>query len=426
MNIISKLKRLENHPLVEILAQNKGNPRTLVLIEPLWGIPYNLIAPFATLYMYTQGITDVQIGLILSISMVVQVFFSFFGGILTDKLGRKFTTMMGDFFGWAVACLIWSISNNFWLFLAAAILNSFEQINQTAWYCLLIEDADPKDLVGLYTWVNIGGLVAIFFAPLSGLFINSYSVVPVLHVLYLIFSLTMLIKSFITYRYCTETGQGKIRIAETKNVSIFHMLGEYRQLIPKVIKNKGILKAVSVSVILYITNLVSTNFFSLYVTQRLGLSDNYLALFPILNAAVMLCFMVLIQHRLNSVKFRIPMWSGLVLYALGVFLLILTPVGNLACVVLYVFVTAVASALVTPRKDALIQLNINPQERARINALIMASTIAFSSPFGYFAGWLSSVDRRLPFAFMCVLYVTAMVIIGHIQDPSLSQEDSTT
>ena len=114
------------------------------------------------------------------------------------------------------------------------------------------------------------------------------------------------------------------------------------------------------------------------------------------------------------------------LYALGVFLLILTPVGNLACVVLYVFVTAVASALVTPRKDALIQLNINPQERARINALIMASTIAFSSPFGYFAGWLSSVDRRLPFAFMCVLYVTAMVIIGHIQDPSLSQEDSTT
>lgn len=114
--------------------------------------------------MYTQGITDVQIGLILSIAMFVQVFFSFFGGILTDKLGRKFTTMMGDFFGWTVACLIWSCSNNFWMFLAAILFNSFEQINQTAWYCLLIEDADPKDLIGLYTWVNIGGLVAIFFA----------------------------------------------------------------------------------------------------------------------------------------------------------------------------------------------------------------------------------------------------------------------
>ena len=205
-----RMKRLRNHPLVKILARNKGNPRTLVLIEPLWGIPYNLIAPFATLYMYTQGITDVQIGLILSIAMFVQVFFSFFGGILTDKLGRKFTTMMGDFFGWAVACLIWSISNNFWLFLAAAILNSFEQINQTAWYCLLIEDADPKDLVGLYTWVNIGGLIAIFFAPLSGLFINSFSVVPVLRVLYLVFAITMVMKTLITFRFCQETRQGKI------------------------------------------------------------------------------------------------------------------------------------------------------------------------------------------------------------------------
>ncbi len=416
------LRRMANHPLVEVLSRNGGNPRTLVLIEPLWGIPYNLIAPFATLYMYTQGITDVQIGLILSVAMVVQVFFSFFGGILTDKLGRKFTTMMGDFFGWAVTCLIWSVSNNFWLFLAAAVLNSFEQINQTAWYCLLIEDAEPADLVGLYTWINIGGLVAIFFAPLSGLFINSYSVVPVLRVLYLVFSINMVIKALITYKFCHETRQGKIRRAETKHISVVHMLREYRQLIPKVVKNKGVMKAVSVSVILYTTNMVSTNFFSLYVTQRLGLSDNYLAMFPILNAAVMLVFMVGLQHRLSGVKFKIPMWTGLALYASAAFLLIVTPAGNLACVVAYVFMGAVASALVTPRKDALIQLNINPQERARINALIMASTIAFSSPFGYLAGWLSSVDRRLPFVFLALLFLTAMLIVGRIQEPEIGGE----
>lgn len=210
--------------------------------------------------MYTQGITDVQIGLILSIAMVVQVFFSFFGGILTDKVGRKFTTMMGDFFGWALACLVWSVSNNFWLFLIAAILNCFEQINQTAWYCLLIEDAHPKDLVGIYTWVNIGGLVAIFFAPLSGLFVNAYSVVPVVRVLYFLFSLTMITKVFITLKFCRETKQGRIRRAETKGVSVFHMLGEYRQLVPRLLKDKGALKAVAVSVLLYITNMVSTNF----------------------------------------------------------------------------------------------------------------------------------------------------------------------
>lgn len=417
MSFKSKMRRLGQHPLLQVLSNNKGNPRTLVLIEPLWGIPYNLIAPFATLYMYTQGVTDVQIGLILSITMFVQVFFSFFGGILADKLGRKFTTMLGDFFGWAVACLVWSVSNNFWLFLAAALLNCFEQINQTAWYCLLIEDAQPKDLVNIYTWVNIGGLVAIFFAPLSGLFVSAYSVVPVVRVLYFLFSLTMVAKTLITFKFCRETRQGQIRRAETRQASVFHMLGEYRQLIPRLLQDKAVLKAVAVSVILYIANMVSTTFFSLYVTQRLGLSENYLAFFPILNAAVMLVFMVGIQHRLRVASFRTPLWIGLALYAIAVMVLLLSPAGSLGLVLLYVFVSAMAAALVNPRKDALLQLSLNAEERARLNALIMASTIALSSPFGYLTGWLSSLDRRLPFVFNLVLFLAAMLVIGRIQEP---------
>lgn len=424
MNLKAKIRSLKEHPLLQVLAANGGNPRTLVLIEPLWGIPYNLIAPFATLYMYTQGITDVHIGLILSVTMVVQVLFSFFGGILTDKLGRKYTTMIGDFFGWSLACLVWAVSNNFWMFLAAAVLNCFEQINQTAWYCLLIEDARPKDLVGIYTWVNIGGLVAIFFAPLSGLFVSAYSIVPVVRVLYFLFALTMLIKTIITFKFCHETKQGKIRRVETRGVSVLHMLGEYRHLIPNLLKNRSVLKAIAVSVILYVTNMVSTNFFGLYVTQRLGLSENFLALFPILNAAVMLIFMVGIQHRMNAAKFRVPLWIGLGLYAVAALALIFSPVDSLGFVLLYVFAAAVAAALVNPRKDALLQLNIAPEERARLNALIMASTIALSSPFGYFAGWLSSIDRRLPFVFTLVLFVAAMFVICRIQEPQVEEKNA--
>lgn len=422
MKLKEKIRGLREHPLIQVLANNGGNPRTLVLIEPLWGIPYNLIAPFATLYMYTQGITDVQIGLILSVTMVVQVFFSFIGGTLADKLGRKFTTMLGDFFGWALACLVWSVSNNFWLFLLAAVLNCFEQINQTAWYCLLIEDAHQKDLVGIYTWVSIGGLVAVFFAPISGLFVNTHSVVPVVRVLYFVFSMTMILKTIITFKFCRETKQGQIRRAETKNVSILHMLGEYRRLIPELLRNRGLVKAVIVSVSLYITNIVSTNFFSLYVTQRLGLPDTWLALFPILNAVVMLVFMVGLQHRIGEARFRVPLWIGLGLYAAAVLVLIFSPADNLAFVLLYVLLTAVGAALVNPRKDALLQLNLDPQERARLNALIMASTIALSSPFGYLAGLLSSVDRRLPFVFSLALFLAAMLVVCRVQEPRVEEQ----
>ena len=301
------------------------------------------------------------------------------------------------------------------------LFNCFEQINQTAWYCLLIEDAEPKDLLGIYTWVNIGGLIAIFFAPISGLLINSFTVIPVIRVLYLVFAVNMLVKVVVTFRYCKETRQGKIRMAETKDTSLLHMLYEYKELIPKVLKDKEVMKVLSVSVILYITNIVSTNFFSLYVTQWLGIESRYLAFFPILNAAVMLIFMIGIQHKLELVKFRIPMWIGLALYAIAVILLILAPTGSIPFVIVYVFVVAVAGSLVMPRKDALIQLNINAEERARINALIMSFTIAFSSPFGYFAGWLSSIDRRLPFMFSFALFLVAIIIVGRIRDPEFSK-----
>lgn len=201
------------------------------------------------------------------------------------------------------------------------------------------------------------------------------------------------------------------------------MLGEYRQLIPRLLRNKAVLKAVAVSVILYITNMVNINFFSLYVTQRLGLSENFLALFPILNAAVMLVFMIGIQHRLSATRFRMPLWAGLCLYCMAALVLIFSPADHIGFVLLYVFLAAVAAALVNPRKDALLQLNINPQERARLNALIMASTIALSSPFGYLAGWLSSIDRRLPFAFAFVLFVAAILVVGRIQEPQMEEEN---
>lgn len=184
---------------------------------------------------------------------------------------------------------------------------------------------------------------------------------------------------------------------------------------------RGVLKAVAISVILYVTNMVSTNFFGLYVTQRLGLSENFLALFPILNAAVMLIFMIGLQHRINATKFRIPLWIGLALYVVAALVLIFSPADRLGFVLLYVFIAAVAAALVNPRKDALLQLNITPQERARLNALIMASTVALSSPFGYLAGWLSSMDRRLPFVFTLLLFVTAMFVIGRIQEPQVEE-----
>lgn len=409
----------KEHPLIRQLRELKGNPKVCILIEPLWGIPYNLISPFITVYMYALGIKDREIGLLLSITMVAQVFFSFAGGIITDKLGRRFTTNIGDFVGWSMACLIWAISQNFWFFLIAMLLNCSEQINQTAWYCLLVEDAEKKDIVGIHTWVTIAGLLAVFFAPISGVLIGRFSMVPVVRVLYMTFAITMLIKVYITVKYTQETRQGKKRMEECRTVSIKTMIWEYKTVIPFITRNPYTLQTLGVMILFQITNLINTNFMSLYINQNLLIPEQYLAYFPILRALVMLVFFFIIQNLLDQLRMKIPMSAGLVIYIMSQFLIILQPPSKIIGVVFYTLLEAIACGLFVPRKEAMLSLSVNPLERARIVSLITTIMILFTSPFGYLAGFLSSVNRRLPFVLNIFLYLIIILIIARFKEPVL-------
>jgi hypothetical protein len=64
---------LQAHPLFQTLRELKGNPRVTVLTEIMFGIPYNLFAPFLSIYMLAFGVTDQQIGAIASLGLALQV-----------------------------------------------------------------------------------------------------------------------------------------------------------------------------------------------------------------------------------------------------------------------------------------------------------------------------------------------------------------
>ena len=113
-----------SHSLIITLRSLTGNPRGCVYTEPLWGIPYNLIAPYASVYMVALGLTDQNIGLVLSVSWGFQVLWALLSGAITDKLGRRRTTLIFDILAWSVPALIWAFSQNIWWFLAAGIMNS--------------------------------------------------------------------------------------------------------------------------------------------------------------------------------------------------------------------------------------------------------------------------------------------------------------
>ena len=99
---------MKHLPMIDYLHHTKGNPKACILCEPFWAIPHALVTPFASLFLSRNGCSDTQIGLILSVSMIFQVFFCLIGGILTDKWGRRITAFVSELAGWSIPCLIGS------------------------------------------------------------------------------------------------------------------------------------------------------------------------------------------------------------------------------------------------------------------------------------------------------------------------------
>jgi len=362
--------------------------------------------------MYTLGIRDAYIGILISVGLFLQMFTALLGGVLTDKLGRRLTTFFTDIIAWSIPVLIWAFAQDFRWFLVAAVFNSFWRVSEVSWQCLLVEDAPQDKIVQLYNLVYIATMLAVFFAPISVLVIGVFDLVPVMRVLFGLAFVSMTAKFIILLIYSKETGQGMVRMKETANTPIWRLVAEYRGVLTQIIKTPATWRVLILITLLHIQQLTSSNFFALYVTQDLALPEQFLALFPILRAAIMLVFFVGLQEKLNCYPQYRVMLAGLMLYVSGFTLLILTPPETMFLLVIFTAIDACAAALFLPRRDALVIQNVDPGERARVMGLLTVIMLGVASPFGFIIGRLSEIDRRIPFAVCVALFILMGAIVS--------------
>jgi len=400
----------KRHPLVHTLITLKGNARACVYTEPLWGIPYNLFAPFASLYMLALGVTDIQIGLIISIGMVLQIASALLSGVITDKLGRKRTTLIFDILSWSIPCLLWAFAQNFLWFAAAALFSSMWRITMNSWNCLLVEDCEQENLVGIYSWVHISGLIAAFFAPLAGLFIAWHGLVPTVRVLYLLAFAMMTAKFVLLNGFVTETKQGKIRQQETAGVGIGTLLHGYGGVLKQVLRTPKTLMTLGIMLVMSITSTVNGAFWPILITARIGVPESLVGIFPLIRSLIMLVLFFILVPRIQALRFRKPLLLGFLAYILAQSLLISAPEGGFVFIVGSTFLEAFALALINPLMDSLTVIMVDAAERARIMALLYVIIIAFTSPFGWIAGVLSQINRVLPFVMNIGLYGLGAVL----------------
>jgi MFS family permease len=396
---------LKNHSLFATLLSLRGNPRGCVYFEPLWGIPFNLYLPYISVYMLALGLNDKEIGLILTISTLFQAFFALIGGVVTDKLGRRLTTLIFDILSWSVPALISAVAQNFWYFLAAGIINSVWRITHTSWSCLLVEDAEESQLVDIYTWINIANLIVGFVAPLAIVLIDIFSFIPTVRGLYVFAAIMFTLKAVLTYLWTEETAQGKIRLQETKDQSVFHVFREYKGVFLEILRSPQTLYTAGIMLVMSITELINGGFWSILVSEKLQIPIENLGLFPFIRSAIMLVFYFTVMPAIARMHFKIPMTLGFLGYVISQILLVSATRAEYGFLISSVFIEACSLAVVIPLRDQMIVVTVDARDRARILSVLWVVIILLTSSFGSIAGNLSTLNKTLPFYLNIVLFV---------------------
>jgi MFS family permease len=401
---------LNDHSLITTLKSLRGNPRGVVFTEPIWGIPFNLYAPYVSVFMVALGLSDRQIGLTVSVSWGFQILMASLSGVITDKLGRRLTTLIFDILSWGVPALISALAQNFWFFLAAGILNSVWRVTHNSWTCLLVEDADQGQLVDIYTWIYIANIMVGFIAPLTGVLIGAFSLVPTMRGLYFFAAVMFTLKAVTTYRMTEETAQGKIRLHETRHQGLLDFMQEYKAVFKTLLRTPATLYTGALMLVLSISSLISGSFWAIIVTEKLHIPTQNLAIFPFIKSAIILAFFFFVTPRISKLHYKLPLVIGFMGFVLSQVLLVVAPEKNYLLLVISIFLEACCFAAVNPRVDQMTVLTIDPKERARIQSILYVGIILLTSPFGWIAGTLSEINKGLPFILNVALFAIGAVL----------------
>ncbi|HBF39022.1 MAG TPA: hypothetical protein DDW50_17105 [Firmicutes bacterium] len=399
---------LRSSNFIQSFKKLHGNTRVSVIFEPLWGIPYSLYTFYFGLYMKDRGISDQQIGFLIAIGFIASIFFSAIAGIVTDSMGRRRTTVICDLIAWPVALIIYLISNNFWVFAIAQVINSLSKISAVSWNLMLIEDAAPEQQIAAYNLINTINISVGIFTPLAGIIVKELGILSGERIIlvFAVISMTIMILGR-NYHY-RETGVGLQILKERKHGS-HHQKRRFDMALFKILLQKPLVFTVLCCSILFNAYIPIGTYTSLYyapfLTEVLRLDKSAIAVLGGVSAAVMFVIFVLIIPRCSHLNRYLWMAGGILLQILALALFITLPAGNFAAAFLAVAAFAIGYGLSKPFIDAVLAEVTSGTERAAIFAVHNTAVAVFSAIFGFLSGFLYSLSPAL-------LYILSIGILA--------------
>lgn len=403
------LQRFKKLKIVKSFLLLKGNTKVSVMCEPLWGIPFTIFNFYLSLYMKEMGVTDEQLGIIIAAGFLSAAFFSLFGGIITDYLGRKRTAFIFDFLAWPTSIFIYLISRSLIMFILATVINNLVKIVTVAWNLMVIEDADSDQRIAAFNLLNIINISLGILTPLAGLVVAKYGIIKAerTFMIFAIISMTaMIIIRDINY---TETKVGKQILEEHKGLAFKDVLkkGLYGGTITQLRNNSRLKIAFLVQVLFNLTlplGAFNSMYFAPFMTEQLGIDKAAVSILGGVYAGVMLMVFLFITPVISRKHMSASILTGLFLQAVALIGITAVPEGIIFFAILAVALYSFGYGIFMPFFSTLIADISEGRDRAGIYSLVNTVTAVLSALIGLGSGFLYAAAPRF------IFYLTALLL----------------
>ena len=371
-------------------------------MEPLWAVFGTVVLYYAPLYMRGVGLSSTQIGALGSMTLAASLLFQTVAAPITNRFGRKRTTLIGDLISWTFPMLLWALSRSFETFVLAALLSASGRVVNVSWNLLVIKDVPGDQRARVFGILNLIVTGCGLLTPLLGLLIGAHGVVPVLRWYYALGALGMTTMFFWRNAITAETRSGQAAMQEHRSLNPWQSLRQTAAHVAGLRQHRGLPGVMAFYVLTMFIEQMSV-FQILYLGESLHFGAGALSLVPVAGAVVTALMYAGVLRRLSAVAPERTLVGARVLGLAGATLLLLLPAAQLAGLLLTVSVLAAASFLTQTYRDTLLFSRLPAHGTADLYSAVQTLCLLCSVPAAALAGAIYSGQPRALFALLAGL-----------------------
>ncbi|OLV16015.1 MFS transporter [Deinococcus marmoris] len=394
---------------LQALAGLPRNARNAILMEPLWGVFGVVVLYYAPLYMSSVGLSSTQIGLLGSMTLALSFLFQAVAAPITNRVGRKRTTLIGDLISWTVPMFVWAFAQSFAAFALAAVLAASGRIVTVSWSLLLIEDVEEWQRARVFGIINLIVTVCGLLTPLVGLVIAQHGVTATMRGFYILGGVGMTVMFLWRNAITDETRSGVAAMAQHRELGLSQSVRHTLGLVAGMRGHPGLM-GITIFYLLTVFIEQLSLFQILFLQQTLNFSAQTLSFVPFVAAFVTLLLYGVALPRLSRLPLGRTLMVVRALGLIGAVALLFVPAGNTAAMLAAVGLLGGVTFLTLTYRDAALFSRLPQNGTADLFSAVQTLTLLCAIPAAGLAGALFAASPRSLFVLIAALCAVLLLL----------------